>query len=179
MTISYLHPTAFLVQLTTKTKTFITSLDSKTIESKYQEVKYLVTTLLSVLWMVFVWCSDKMHQFLKTLIVVLHYITTQLERADAGLEQLKADNQPLVPMSQPSAPGYPIEGVKVVSGPIVLPAQQSNPSVSDQHISQPNDLTGLADKLRCYSASELRSITGTRSRYSKTKMIESYLSMPI
>lgn len=178
MTISYLDSSTSLVQLTTKVKTFIASLDQETIQSQYQEVKYLVTTLLSVLSMVFVWCSDKMHQFLKTLIVILRYITTQLERADAGLEQLKADNQPLASVSQASAPGQLARSVKAVSGSVVLPAQQSNSSITE-YISSANNLTEVADKLRRYSASELRSITGTKSRYSKSKMIESYLSMPI
>lgn len=178
MTISYLHPTTSLVQWAIKIKTFIASLDRETIQFQYQEVKYFVTTLLSILFMVFVWCSNKMHQFLKTLIVVLRYITAQLERADTGLEQLKADNQPLAFVSQPSVPGQPVEGVEIMSGSVVLPAQQSNFPIAE-YTSSVNNLTEVADKLRRYSASELRSITGTKSRYSKSKMIESYLSMPI
>lgn len=95
------------------------------------------------------------HRALKGSIIALRFVARQLERLDAWIEQLKADNQSF------------------------LPKQAEDQDHQTTSAPAPHPLAALADDLWALSPSELKAMTNTRKRTDKQTMIHTYLSMPV
>jgi len=145
-----------LQTITKEIKDYYSRIDINNLKTKYQTTKQVVLQILSIARVAFVYTSNKMHLAIKKLVVLLRWLADQCERADQGLELLKAENQVFIPDQSTS------EQVPVSIEPV-----------------DPKNLADIADTLMQHTNQELRSLTGTRAKQSKAKLVNDYLAMPI
>jgi hypothetical protein len=140
--------------ITEQVKDYYARIDIDNLKQKYNTTKQLIISFASVCTVAFVTTSNQMHRALKQLVIVLRWLVNQCERADQGLELLKSQNQ-------------------------VFVSCDADTNQETMQTAYPQSLSDIAKDLNQYSNRELMRLTGIKSKQSKFKLINAYLSMPI
>jgi len=139
------------VESLNKIKSYIQAIDKEKIKNYYTQSKEIILVSGLVFVSLFVFVSKQMHKLLKQSIIACRYIADQLERADQGLEYLKQEN---LSFFAPAKDNAALDVATVLHEKV-------------------NDLTTQ------YTNSELRKLTGIKSKISKQKLAETYCSLLI
>jgi hypothetical protein len=140
--------------LTEQVKDYYAQIDIDNLKQKYNTAKQFTISFVSVCTVAFVTVSNQMHRALKQLVIILRWLADQCERADQGLELLKSQNQ-------------------------VFVSCDTDTNQETMQTAYPQSLSDIAKDLNQYSNRELMRLTGIKSKQSKVKLINAYLSMPI
>jgi hypothetical protein len=144
-----------LSETSNKIKNYIQEIDREKIYSYYAQSKHVIIVTVTAMVGLFVFVSNQMHKLLKQSIVACRYIADQLERADQGLEYLKQTNQSLF----------------VSTDPVSYQTSTASPDLASLLQDQVNELCTQ------YTNSQLRNLTGIKSKISKQKLAEAYCSL--